>query len=307
MLHLQQCPLTLSEVRFPNMTTGRLPSIEGGIQPTIVDAKGDLIAATAADTPAVLTVGANGTTLIADSSEATGLAWKVDPVADLVTTAGDTLYATAADTLARLGIGTVGQVLQVNSGATAPEWATPASGGGMTLISETVASGLSSLSLSSIPGTYKQLLLVWHGITHSGTGSRFVIRFNNSSGAYGGSAISALGATTIGRGYNHNAVELDGGTNSAPFGVSANFSASDQNAHANGQLLLDDYASTTKYKGFYTTWGYYNNSAAVYTSAKVDAYFLDTSAITSVDIVRIGGSATFSNATNTTIRLYGVS
>jgi hypothetical protein len=75
MLHLQQCPLTLSEVRFPNMTTGRLPSIEGGIQPTIVDAKGDLIAATAADTPARLAVGANDTVLTADSSEATGLKW----------------------------------------------------------------------------------------------------------------------------------------------------------------------------------------------------------------------------------------
>jgi hypothetical protein len=45
---------------------------------------------------------------------------------DLITTAGDLLYGTAADTIARLGIGTAGQVLQVNSGATAPEWATPA-------------------------------------------------------------------------------------------------------------------------------------------------------------------------------------
>jgi hypothetical protein len=48
---------------------------------------------------------------------------------DLITTAGDILYGTAADTMARLGIGTAGQVLQVNSGATAPEWAAPAAGG----------------------------------------------------------------------------------------------------------------------------------------------------------------------------------
>jgi hypothetical protein len=75
MLHLQQCPLTLSEVRFPNMTVGRIPSIEGGIQPTIVDAKGDIIAASAADTPARLAVGANDTVLTADSAEATGLKW----------------------------------------------------------------------------------------------------------------------------------------------------------------------------------------------------------------------------------------
>jgi hypothetical protein len=45
------------------------------IQNAIVDAKGDLIGATAADTPARLAVGANGTVLTADSAEATGLKW----------------------------------------------------------------------------------------------------------------------------------------------------------------------------------------------------------------------------------------
>jgi len=43
------------------------------IQNTIVDAKGDLITATAADTPARLAVGNNGETLVADSSTSTGL------------------------------------------------------------------------------------------------------------------------------------------------------------------------------------------------------------------------------------------
>jgi hypothetical protein len=42
---------------------------------TIVDAKGDLIAATAADTVARLAVGANDTVLTADSSTGTGLKW----------------------------------------------------------------------------------------------------------------------------------------------------------------------------------------------------------------------------------------
>jgi hypothetical protein len=45
------------------------------IQNAIVDAKGDLIAATAADTPARLAVGTNGQVLTADSAEATGLKW----------------------------------------------------------------------------------------------------------------------------------------------------------------------------------------------------------------------------------------
>jgi hypothetical protein len=45
------------------------------IQNTIVDAKGDLIAASASDTPARLAVGANYGFLQADSAQSTGLAW----------------------------------------------------------------------------------------------------------------------------------------------------------------------------------------------------------------------------------------
>jgi hypothetical protein len=45
------------------------------IQNAIVDAKGDLVAASGADTPARLAVGNNGETLVADSSTSTGLAW----------------------------------------------------------------------------------------------------------------------------------------------------------------------------------------------------------------------------------------
>ena len=45
------------------------------INPTLVDAKGDIIAATASDTVARLGVGANDTVLTADSTAATGLKW----------------------------------------------------------------------------------------------------------------------------------------------------------------------------------------------------------------------------------------
>jgi hypothetical protein len=52
------------------------------IQNSIVDAKGDLISATANDTPARLAVGNNGETLVADSSTSTGLRY-TSPVGSL--------------------------------------------------------------------------------------------------------------------------------------------------------------------------------------------------------------------------------
>ena len=48
------------------------------IQNTIVDAKGDIVTASASDTPARLAVGNNGETLVADSSQTTGLAYRED-------------------------------------------------------------------------------------------------------------------------------------------------------------------------------------------------------------------------------------
>ena len=109
--------------------TGPIPIVTNTVA-TEFDAKGDLVVGTGADTFDRLAVGTDGYTLVADSSVSPqGLKWAVDPVADVVTTAGDLLYATAADTVTRLGIGTASQVLAVNSGATAPEWVTPAGGG----------------------------------------------------------------------------------------------------------------------------------------------------------------------------------
>jgi len=101
---------------------------------TAIDAKGDLVPGTGADTFARLAVGANGTILTADSAEATGL-----------------------------------------------KWAAPAGGGGYTSIaSGTITSA--ALNITSIPGTYKALVLELRDITKA---SAFDVnmQFNSDSGA----------------------------------------------------------------------------------------------------------------------------
>ena len=71
------------------------------IAPTIVDAKGDIIAASAADTVARLAVGANDTVLTADSSTATGLKWAT-PAAGGMTLLSTTTLSGATVTISSI-------------------------------------------------------------------------------------------------------------------------------------------------------------------------------------------------------------
>lgn len=131
---------------------------------TILDAKGDLISATAADTPARLAVGANGTVLTADSSTATGLRWGTvsSPIKQIVT-------ATRTSNTTNTGTS------YVDSGLAAT-------------ITPTSASS-SIIILVSIPGAY-----VFRNTTTDTGGAGLVrIRRNSSNvlnaGAFGGTAI----------------------------------------------------------------------------------------------------------------------
>lgn len=237
------------------MSSGRIPSVEGGIQPTIVDAKGDLIVATAADTVSRLAVGSNDQVLTADSSTSTGL-----------------------------------------------KWATPSTGG-LTLISEQTASAVTSLSFSSIPSTYKALIFTWHGIRHSTSGTQFGIRFNNDS---------SLNYEVTGlqiQDYVVNTTEIEythcGGQTAFGFGENIQSSTNLSRA-AKGTIWLYDYASTTKLKYGRMEFNYFDTAQGT-NGMNADFTYDSTSAISSIDIVRIAGTANFSNITNTSIKLYGLS
>lgn len=70
---------------------------------------------------------------------------------------GDIIYASAANSPARLAKGTAGQILAMNSGATAPQWQTNSL---VEIASTTVgAGGAANITFSSIPSTYRQIIL----------------------------------------------------------------------------------------------------------------------------------------------------
>ena len=173
----------------------------------------------------------------------------------------------------------------------------------MTLISETVASAISALNFTGIAGTYKQLLLIWGGVRHSGTGSLFNIRLNNSSSSIY-TTIMTGSDTAVLYSTSHTSTSI---TNMdwAAFGQSANGGTLAKDVY--GCLTIDNYASSTKAKTYYGSFGFFDNVGGGYRiSNGFNGVFDSTTAITSVDIFRSSGAGTFSNTGDTTIRLYGV-
>lgn len=138
---------------------------------TIIDAKGDIIAGTAADTAARLAVGTNGQVLKANSATATGLEWGNDTagMTNPMTTTGDTIYSSSGSTPARLGIGTTGQVLTVAGGL--PSWATPSGGGsGLTFISKTDFTASNTVNINSVfTSTYTNYYIVMDSVSTTAT------------------------------------------------------------------------------------------------------------------------------------------
>jgi hypothetical protein len=97
---------------------------------------------------------------------------------------GDLIGGTGADTFARLPVGTNGYVLTADSAETTGlKWAAAASGGGMTLINTggTALSG-SSVTVSSIPTTYKSLFIVVRGYKPGTQDTYTKLTFNGDTG-----------------------------------------------------------------------------------------------------------------------------
>lgn len=197
----------------------------------------------------------------------------MDPVADLVTTAGDTLYATAADTLVRLGIGTAGQVLQVNSGATAPEWATPAGGGGYTLLSTTAISG-QTINVTGISTSYTELIIVVTDYKAVNDNNDPIFRFNNDSGSN-----YVYSGTSFGSVANSGSVS---GVASIPFGGGSGLDNAANDGFA--VLRLFRYAATDAFKAGHAYFCYPQNDG-YFTAANLGFAYKSTSAISQFNLI----------------------
>jgi len=169
-----------------------------------------------------------------------------------------------------------------------------AASGGMTLISTTTLSG-ATVTLSSIPQTYKSLYLVITGVTGNTSDNRLRCLPNNSSSLSSYTGMQLADPTTFGQGFAvyDNAIRLV--TTASTDRTDAN------NAFA---FSIDNYTSTTRFKPF-EWYGYYVNSSGGISNNVVIAggAFKSNSAITSL-VFDYGGTNTFAGGT---VLFYGVS
>jgi hypothetical protein len=102
----------------------------------------------------------------------------------IVDAKGDLIVASGADAVARLAVGTNDHVLTADSAATnGVKWAALPASGGMTLLNSggTALSG-SSVTISSLSTSYKNLFIVWNK-AYSSTNTSWGVRYNSDTGS----------------------------------------------------------------------------------------------------------------------------
>jgi hypothetical protein len=206
---------------------------------------------------------------------------------------GNLVAGTGTDTSGLLTVGANDQVLTADSTTdTGLKWATPAAGGGMTLISTTTMSG-GTVTLSSIPTTYKHLLITIVGAKiNADTNNGLLMRFNGDSGSnYNYSSFSITGSTL--------GAETQSGVSFVLVGNIAPNSASGRLLHSS-MTWLPNYTNTSGNQ-FYSTQTYSSRTSSQVFATTSTGNYGKSAAVTSISFTN---GEPFSAGT---IYLYGVS
>jgi hypothetical protein len=206
-----------------------------------------------------------------------------------LTTKGDLFGFDTAD--ARIPIGTNGHILTADSTQSLGlKWAAPAAAGGMTSLATGSLSG-ASITISSISGSYKDLVVIVRNFKPASDNTGMLIRFNSDSNA-------------------NRYADSSGPGDVAGFNITFNADRAiiygpNDNSVANGlqQIIIPDYANTSTWK-FFTTKSMTNNATTTtnlnYT--KMFGAYNQTGAITAITLLPDSG-----NFTSGDYILYGVS
>jgi hypothetical protein len=170
----------------------------------------------------------------------------------------------------------------------------------MTLLATATPSAATTISFTSIPTTYKHLLVLYCGVFQSVTNGYWSVRFNNdaTAGRYEWNSLAWTGAVAEGRS-NETAGFGDTG-NHAPVGFTANVS---QAHNAIGEFWAYNYTITTA--PTHVRWiasGSSTGGTSQHSNTATGRYNTTGSAITRLDFIR----SSTQNITGT-FYLYGVS
>ena len=210
-------------------------------------------------------------------------------VATAFDAAGDLVYGTGADTFTKLSLGTAGKVLTVNSGATAPEWATPAGGGGgMTLLSTTTLTGATT-TINISDNSYINLAVFVTNM--AGPDSYYRMAVNGSNTLHFQNHIIA----------NDTTITTDAVKNTYWFLTSDSIQNDTLYIQNAWQINLYQYASSSVRKIIDSRGAFISKANQIQTTINSAGYFNSNDAITSLVFSTDSG-----NLTGGTVKVYGV-